>query len=156
MELRIDGWETGITFSASHFIPRHRKCNRLHGHVYAIHARIRGRQDEDGIVMDFLGLKEALRKIAEEMDHKVLLPKNSKLVQVNVEKNVQVKAEGKQYSFPPEDVAILDVKATSAEEVARFVLSKLVSEMDFPDNVEEVEIGVDEGRGQGAWIGRKI
>ncbi|MCK4717968.1 MAG: 6-carboxytetrahydropterin synthase, partial [Thermoplasmata archaeon] len=41
--LELNGWDTGITFSASHFIPGHKKCGRLHGHGYGV--RVRGHGD---------------------------------------------------------------------------------------------------------------
>ena len=49
MQIIIDGWDAGIKFSACHFIPGHDKCSRLHGHIYAIHAKIFGNQNEPDI-----------------------------------------------------------------------------------------------------------
>ena len=52
MELRIDGWRKGIRFSSAHITPEHKKCGRLHGHTYAVHLRMRGEQDDFGIVLE--------------------------------------------------------------------------------------------------------
>ncbi|MCD6411585.1 MAG: 6-carboxytetrahydropterin synthase, partial [Thermoplasmata archaeon] len=70
--IRIDGWKAGIKFSAAHIIPEYEKCGRLHGHSYAIHAKVYGNPNEKGIIMDFIHLKNNLKEIAEELDHKIL------------------------------------------------------------------------------------
>ncbi|RLF42165.1 MAG: 6-pyruvoyl tetrahydropterin synthase family protein, partial [Thermoplasmata archaeon] len=40
--IEIDGWRANIRFSSAHIIPEYDKCGRLHGHTYAIHAKIYG------------------------------------------------------------------------------------------------------------------
>ena len=157
MYLEINGWETNIRFSACHFIPRHDKCGRLHGHIYAISARIHGGQQENGMVFDFIDLKRAMREIADDLDHRVLLPGNSSIVSLDLgETSIDVDVEGKHYSFPVEDCAVLDVSVCSAEELAKFVLGVLTEKVDLAPNINSLEIGVDEGRGQGAWVKREI
>ena len=49
----IDGWKSNIRFSSAHIIPDYEKCGRLHGHTYAVHAKISGKLDKNGIIMDF-------------------------------------------------------------------------------------------------------
>ena len=48
MILEIDGEHSGIRFSASHFIPRHEKCSRLHGHTYILRLRLDGDIGKEG------------------------------------------------------------------------------------------------------------
>jgi hypothetical protein len=36
------------------------------------------------------------------------------------------------------------------------VLKRVLETVHFPENVTRVEIGVDEGRGQGAWTGKDL
>ena len=74
MELRIDGWRSNLRFSASHIIPGHPTCGRIHGHTYALSITVRGRQGEKGFIMDFNEVKKALAEIVEELDHRFLLP----------------------------------------------------------------------------------
>ena len=71
LELRIDGWRKGVRFSSAHITPEHKKCGRLHGHTYAIHLRLQGKQDEWGIVLDFGIITDKLKEIGDEMDHLV-------------------------------------------------------------------------------------
>jgi len=157
MRLEVDGWYAGITFSAAHFIPSHDKCGRLHGHVYAISAIIEGESGDDGMVVDFLTVKKALRQIADEMDHRVLVPTGGPDVEVSAdEENMQVLAGGKRYSFPRDDVILLDIAVPSAEELAAYALKKFLKMAKLPKTVAKVEIGVDESRGQGAWASKKL
>ena len=156
MRIEIDGEYSGIKFSASHFIPGHAKCGRLHGHGYTLHLVLYGEKAEDGMVMDFVDLKKALRKIVDELDHRVLLPSRSKSVSIKRGREVEVMVGPKRYVFPNEDVAILDLAQTSAEELAEHIIDRLIKLLDLPPNVSIVEIGLDEERGQTAWVKREV
>lgn len=156
MEIRIDGWEANVRFSASHFIPSQDKCERLHGHEYAISATITGEKGPGGLLLDFVSLKRALRSIAEELDHRVLVPKKSAAIDLDVNDEVSLSVHGKKYVFPKEDVILLDVNSTSAENLASYVLSRVLESMEFPPNIAEILVGVDEGPGQGAWISKRL
>lgn len=157
MKLEIDGWEQDIKFCASHFIPKHNKCNRLHGHQYTISARIHGGQGRDGMVYDFVALKKVLRKIASELDHRVLLPGHSEQVKIESgEVVVKVSFDNKRYSFPREDVILLDIGVACAEELAKYVLLRLLKEKSFPKNIEKIEIGIEEEKGQRAWAQKTL
>jgi 6-pyruvoyltetrahydropterin/6-carboxytetrahydropterin synthase len=157
MKLKLDGWDLGITFAAAHFIPGHHKCARLHGHVYAINCEIEGDEGEDHMVMDFTEIKRFLREIADTLDHHVLVPGNGGEAQVEVkDDSVHVVVGDKRYQFPVEDCAIIDVPTTSAEELSRFILKWLMERVTFPPNISKISIGVDEGKGQGAWSQMEI
>ncbi|MEM0334440.1 MAG: 6-pyruvoyl tetrahydropterin synthase family protein, partial [Thermoplasmata archaeon] len=82
MKIEIDGWKFNLRFSASHFIPFHGKCSRLHGHDYGIKLVLEGDLDENYMLMDFIELKKAIREIIEKIDHHVLLPKKSKFIDI--------------------------------------------------------------------------
>lgn len=155
MRLEINGWSSKITFSATHLIVGHSKCGRLHGHDYAINAVIEGDMGSDGVVMDFISVKEFLRGVASELDHKVLVPGKDKSVLLQGE-SLKYTASGKAYEFPRSDCVVLDVAVTSAEELAEWVIRRLMEKVQFPGNVSRVEIGVDEGRGQGVWTSRDL
>ena len=154
--LELNGWDTGIRFSASHFIPGHPKCGRLHGHVYGVRVRIHGEIGENHMVMDFIDLKRWLRNIVEGLDHHVLIPASNPGIEIAEGEEITVRAAGKRYVFPKEDVVLLPVPMCSAEELARHLLNRCVKEIPFPSNVTRVELGVDEGRGQGGWASRDM
>ncbi len=156
MRIEIDGEYSGIMFSASHFIPGHAKCGRLHGHSYTLHLVLYGEKADDGMVMDFVDLKKALKKIVDELDHRVLLPSRSKDVSIKKGREVEVMVGAKRYVFPNEDVVILDLAQTSAEELAEHIIARLIKLLDIPPNVSIIEIGLDEERGQTAWVKREV
>ena len=157
MIIEIDGAHSGIRFSACHFIPGHEKCSRLHGHSYIVRARLEGDIADNGMVIDFVEIKKALRMIAEEMDHKTLLPRSTENVNVSLSgKEVEVRTCGKRYVFPKEDVLILDVNITTAEEMSRLMAKKLLSIITFPKNVKKLWVGLDEERGQTAWYSETL
>ncbi len=152
MYLEIDGGYSGIRFSACHFIPRHEKCSRLHGHSYIVRLRLEGDIGAEGMIMDFVVLKKALKAMIDELDHKTLLPTESKDVKLDVtDVSVEAVSCGKRYVFPREDVVLLEIPNTTAEEMSKLMTKRIVSEIEFPDNVKSVSIGLDEERGQTAW-----
>ena len=153
--LEIDGWKSGIRFSSAHILPGHKKCGALHGHTYAIHAKICGEKDQQDFVIDFAIVKSSLRKIADQLDHTILIPEKNKYV-VRDEKEIRIAFYGKKYVFPREDCILLPMKSVTAENLAEFVLEELLKEIDFPKNVKKLEIGVDEGFGQGVWVEKVV
>ncbi|MCQ2084682.1 MAG: 6-carboxytetrahydropterin synthase [archaeon] len=150
--LEIDGEHAGIKYSACHFIPNHEKCSRLHGHSYVLRLRLEGDIGEDGMLMDFVDLKKLLRKMMDEMDHAILLPAKSKIVNIETRDGyVYVECNGKKYMFPEMDVRMLDVPTTTAEEMTKMMAERMVREVKIPSNVRSLSIGLDEERGQTAW-----
>jgi len=157
MWLELDGWELGITFSACHFLPGHSKCNRLHGHNYALHLKIEGEVGQDGMIFDFIVAKKMLRDMASELDHCVLMPSKSDVVRVEeAGESLEVHYGDKFYSFPKTDVVMVDIETVSAELLAGHILDKAIKSLELPPNIKSVSVGVDEGMGQGAWACRKL
>jgi 6-pyruvoyltetrahydropterin/6-carboxytetrahydropterin synthase len=157
MIIEIDGAHSGIRFSACHFIPGHEKCSKLHGHSYIVRARLEGDVGTSGMVMDFVDIKRSLKLIADEMDHKTLLPRNTDEVKVKTSgKEVEVLTCGKRYVFPKEDVLILDIDTTTAEEMSGLMAKRLMSVVRFPKNVKRLWVGLDEERGQTAWYSEAL
>ncbi len=156
--ITVDGWQSNICFSSAHIIHEYEKCGRLHGHTYAIHAKIIGNADDKGIIIDFSILKNLLKKIANYLDHKILIPEKSSIanIQKNEKESIKIIALGKTYIFPISDCVFLPITSTSAENIAGFILNYIVENLDIPDSVKCIEIGVDEGYGQGARISKKI
>jgi len=151
----IDGWKAKIRFSAAHVIPEYEKCGRLHGHSYAIHARLHGSQDEKGIIIDFSIVKKTLNDIADSLDHKVLIPKESTVVTIKQsEQSIELQSLGKTYVFPESDCVLLPISSSSAEHIAEYVLTTFIETLPNDHTLTRIEIGVDEGYGQGAWISK--
>lgn len=155
--ITIDGWRANIRFSSAHIIHEYDKCGRLHGHTYAVHTKIFGEPDDKGIIVDFSLLKNALRDIASKLDHSILIPEKSNIVKIEKQKeSVKISALGKTFVFPKSDCVFLPIKSTSAENLASYILERILAKLKFSSNIESVEIGVDEGYGQGACVSRKL
>ena len=155
--ITIDGWKCNMRFSSAHIIPDYEKCGRLHGHTYAVHAKFVGKPDSKGIIIDFTVVKEVLREVTNELDHKVLIPDKNNAAKIEKQKKcVKIVSQGKEYVFPLEDCVFLPIKSTSAENLAAYILDRIVNKVSLPRNIESIEIGVDEGVGQGARVSYKL
>jgi len=53
----------------AHFLPDHPKCGALHGHTYKVEIIIEG-QKRDGMILDFADLKQIVRNVLGEYDHR--------------------------------------------------------------------------------------
>jgi 6-pyruvoyltetrahydropterin/6-carboxytetrahydropterin synthase len=158
VELRIDGWRKGVRFSASHIIPGHAQCGRMHGHTYAVHCVLRGEPAPgDGFIVDFNVLSAALKRVTDRLDHKLLLPSQHAAMDLKEsEREVTFVAGGKRYALPREDVELLPIPNCSAEHLSQHCLDALLAELRPGPNVREVLVGVDEGYGKGAWATRVL
>jgi len=63
-----------FTFDSAHnLINYNGKCENLHGHTYKLEITVEGKPDKDGIVIDFVKLKEIVDKlIIQKLDHQYL------------------------------------------------------------------------------------
>ncbi len=155
--IEIDGWKSNIRFSSAHIIPEYEKCGRLHGHTYAVYIKIGGKPDKKGIIMDFSQLKDSLKKIVGKLDHKILIPEESSATKIKKKKDsVKISSLGKNYIFPLSDCVFLPIDSTSAENLASYILNEFTNKISLPKQTESVEIGVDEGYGQGARVSKKV
>ncbi len=107
-----------IGFAAAHFLSGFGKCDRLHGHNYRFSVTLRGEMT-DGALIDFQELKQILLEVCSIFDHKILLACNSKKLTYSLTSStVEVKVGGKEYSFPVNDVHLLDIESTTCEHLA--------------------------------------
>ena len=155
--ISIDGWKAKIQFSSAHIIPEYEKCGRLHGHTYAVHAKVYGKTDEKGIIIDFTYLKDIIRKIVMDLDHKILIPEKSDNIKIErKDENIKINTIMKKYVFPISDCNLLPIKSTSAEKLADYILKQVIKNIKPSKKLYRIEIGVDEGFGQGAWMAEKF
>ncbi|MCK5303687.1 MAG: 6-carboxytetrahydropterin synthase [Candidatus Heimdallarchaeota archaeon] len=115
MKLRISGDK--LTIACAHMLSKHDKCARVHGHNYQIEVEIEGELNENNMIIDFSLFKESVGEILKELDHKTLLPENSKDfdIKTNEKEVVVTTCDDKRYRFPREDVILLPIEATTAE-----------------------------------------
>ena len=150
--IALDGWKLNLSFSSAHCLPYMGKCERLHGHHYAVHAEILGPLGDEDIVMDFVEAKRVLKGLCDDLDHRVLVPTGRGKVVTEVgERDVVMTVVDKRYVFPRVDCALLELPTTTAENLAAYLLDRFVKAAKLPRTVTSVRLGVDEGYGQGAW-----
>jgi 6-pyruvoyl-tetrahydropterin synthase len=149
-----------LKFSAAHFIAYKGFREPLHGHNYQVSVRIAGGLGADGYVLDFGLVKQATKRVCERLDERVILPEQSDCLRIaRTEGQVVVTYDdGATFSFPETDTALLPIVHSSAEELARYVLSQIRFEL--PDlkrrGARWVEVGVAEAPGQIAYCREEI
>ncbi len=67
----------GFTFDASHYTKGiSKKCMNLHGHTFRLDVEVEGEiNPETGMVIDFGVIKNIVKEIIKEYDHKIIVPK---------------------------------------------------------------------------------
>jgi 6-pyruvoyltetrahydropterin/6-carboxytetrahydropterin synthase len=112
-----------LVFSAAHFITFNGDvCERLHGHNYRVAAEVFGPLDENQYVIDFIALRDALKSIVDDLDHRVLLPTEHPMIRVSEdEREVEAKFRQLRWVFPRGDCVLLPVANTTAELLARYI-----------------------------------
>jgi 6-pyruvoyltetrahydropterin/6-carboxytetrahydropterin synthase len=141
-----------LVFCSAHFITYDGStCERLHGHNYRAAAEVEGPLDANHYVFDFIALKNLMRRITDELDHHVLLPTTSALIQVQAtDRQVRVRFGDREWLFPREDCVLLPIPNTTAELLARWIAERLsealAREKGFKPS--RVQIEVEESFGQ--------
>ena len=145
-----------LVFASAHFITfAGHRCEGLHGHNYRASATIEGELDEETwLVFDFVMLKQIMRRLCDEIDHKVLLPlANPRLQVVEDGGSVTVAYEGKpRYVFPRVDCALLPIPNTTVEMLAELLANRLQAQLESMGarGVTAIEMEVEENFGQSA------
>lgn len=112
-----------LVFSAAHFITfSGSACERLHGHNYRVAAEVAGPLDENQYVVDFIALRNTLKAILEDLDHRMLLPAKHPAIRVHAtEHEVEVTFADRRWVFPRGDCVLLPIANTTAELLARYI-----------------------------------
>lgn len=155
MSYRLTQGGLSFKFAAAHFVLGETGCEKLHGHNYLVEVQVFGEQDEKkDLVIDFLELKPFVRNFLEELDHKILLPKDNPNLPIKKEGNeyfVEFLPKKKTYIFPISDVSLLPIRNTTVEEFARLLSDKMKLLFEIYQNIDAIEVGVFEYKGQGCW-----
>jgi 6-pyruvoyltetrahydropterin/6-carboxytetrahydropterin synthase len=112
-----------------------------------------GPLDENQYVVDFIAVRDELKNLTDELDHRVLLPDRHPLIKVTAdEKEVTAvfTPDGRRWIFPRGDCAILPVVNTTAELLAQYLAQRLRDalrqRLGFAP--EKIRLAVDENHGQ--------
>jgi 6-pyruvoyltetrahydropterin/6-carboxytetrahydropterin synthase len=155
-EFKIAVAKDYLVFASAHFItfPGHR-CETLHGHNYRTRVVVEGGLDPEAhFVFDFSELKQLMKRLTDEIDHKVLLPLHNPKIQIREEgEALAVAVQGKpRYVFPKGDCALLPIPNTTVEMLAQYLAERASRELASSRSVElrAIEVEVEENFGQSA------
>jgi len=155
-EFSVSVTKDHLVFSSAHFITfAGHRCEGLHGHNYRARVTIEGQLDEEvGFVFDFVEIKHIMKRLCDEIDHKVLLPlENPKLQVAECGEDVRVAHEGTpRYVFPRRDCALLPIANTTVELLAELLAGRFRAALEEMDarGLTTIEMEVEENFGQSA------
>lgn len=115
-------------FCAGHFITlTDDLCEPVHGHNWTVGVDVAGSPDAHGMVVDFIALRDLLGGIVARLDHRMLLPAESRLLAVTTAAGptgvmeTSVRFGDRRWVFPADECVILPVQNTTAEWIARWI-----------------------------------
>ena len=142
-----------LKFSAAHFlIFPDGSAERLHGHNYKVFVEVETLLDEHGLVLNFKEIKPVIREIVDELDEHLLIPdRHHELTCEPVEGSYEIRYRERRYLVPKEDVIVLPISNTSAENLATWVgreLQRRMSQRWPGTQFLRLVVGVEETPGQ--------
>jgi len=142
-----------LAFNAAHFITfEGGQCEPLHGHTYRVAAEVHGPLDENHYVVDFLILRDAVKAICDELDHRVLLPTGHASIRVEAgEEEVVATFQDRRWVFPRAECVLLEVPNTTTELLARHVGRRLLEELAGQAGVRPARVRVEIAEEFGQW-----
>ena len=141
-------------FSCAHFLifPDGSK-ERLHGHNYHVDAEIEGQLTDRGLVIDFILVKPVIRELCDSLDELWLIPGEHPDLKVTPGRDghTDVSYRGCEYRAPSDEILVLPLNNTSAENLATWIGRELVKRIgqEFGrTQIEKLRLSVSETPGQ--------
>ena len=146
-----------LKFSAAHFlIFPDGSAERLHGHNYKVYVDVHTDLNEHGLVVNFKEIKPLVREVCDELDEHLLIPgEHPVLTAVRVGAQMEIRYRERRYLIPAEEVIVLPIGNTSAENLAAWfgrTLRERMAAKWASLRVRQLSIGIEETPGQrGTW-----
>lgn len=143
-----------LKFSAAHFlIFPDGSAERLHGHNYVVFIDLETELDQHGLVLNFREIKPIVRDLVDELDEHLLIPgKHPVLTCEDLGTgSTEIRYQKRRYLIPTEEVIVLPISNTSAENLAAWIADSLLLRLAerFSGLVPTLlRVGVEETRGQ--------
>lgn len=150
-----------LKFSAAHFlIFPDGSAERLHGHNYRVFVDLHCGLDRHGLVVNFKEIKPLVRALCDELDEFLLIPgEHHELRAVRSGDSWEIRYRERRYLIPADEVLVLPISNTSAENLAAWfgrTLRKRMAGVWPCLQVRSLSVGVEETRGQrGTWTLRE-
>ena len=137
-------------FCSAHFIIfDEKKRETLHGHNYYLSVEIVGNKLVNGKLIDISVIKPKVKKICDELDHKLLIPE--KCSNITIEKDehsISILHDKSKFVYPSDDVLLLPIENSTMENLAEYILFELKDEFNIHNNVTDISVTVEETNGQ--------
>jgi 6-pyruvoyltetrahydropterin/6-carboxytetrahydropterin synthase len=143
-----------LKFSAAHFlIFADGTAERLHGHNYKVYAEVESGLDAQGLVLNFQEIKPLIRKICDELDEHLLLPGEHAVLTAerHDDGRMEICYRDRCYLIPADEVIVLPINNTSAENLACYVgrqLAERIQKRFSGVALKRITVGVEETSGQ--------
>ena len=148
-----------LRFAASHMATLGDELEPLHGHNYIARCRVQGSLTDDRWVIDFSVLKRAVREACEALDHRFLLQRDSRLLDITEDATGwTIRFGDREYRFPSSDVVALPIENSTAELIAEWVAGRVLASLAAGDhgNLGRIEVEIEEMPGQSGSYARDL
>ena len=150
-----------LGFSAAHFITYEGRCEPLHGHNYGVRVEASGRLTADSLVLDFITLKDVVRGLCKQLDHRVLIAAESPHLRIarggdddgDGAWEVEFDAANR-YVLPAAAVVMLPIDNATTERLAELLARRIADALHargLDATLERLTVGVEETEMQTAF-----
>jgi 6-pyruvoyl-tetrahydropterin synthase len=144
-------------FSAAHSGLHGGQFEPLHGHTYTVGLRLRGEVGACGMLADFTLVKKALREAIAPLRRRTLMPAHPPGGSCRTrDGQVLIECGGTRFSFPAAHVVLLPVANTTTEEIAAWLLGRVLAHLADEPGLTGAELTLAESVGTSATITAKI
>jgi 6-pyruvoyl-tetrahydropterin synthase len=131
--------------NSSHFVVYEGYREPLHGHNYKVSIKLKARKlDDCYMVLDFDHVKTIMTEICDKLKHSLMLPGLNKCLKITQnEGSVKIECnDGSCFTFPEQDVRIIETEQISAECLAKFILNQFVKQLEekHKETLEKIEL----------------
>lgn len=165
-----------LGFSAAHFVTFADDCEPLHGHNYGVRVEAAGELGPESYVLDFAILKQSVRILCKDWDHRFLLPLSNPHLRLNeLEDAWEIEYVPTQpppapdtpdtpdmpaarsphhYVLPKLSVVPLPIDNVTAERLAQVLAARIVTDLrtrDLDRTLTRITVGIEETEMQTAF-----
>ena len=148
---RIEIAKQALNFSAAHFtIFNATEREDLHGHNFQVECELTSPIDDNGLIFDYNLIKQAIKRICDELDEKTLLPETSPFLTIVKETDYLIaEYNGERIPFLYRDVLTLPIANASVEELSHYFLDRLLSDEEISAQaIREMTVKISSSPGQ--------
>jgi 6-pyruvoyltetrahydropterin/6-carboxytetrahydropterin synthase len=152
MKYKVTVQRNTLRFSAAHLTSFGGQAEPLHGHNYDLLAEVEGDLTDDAWVLDFAELKRLAEALCQQLDHRLLLPRESSALTITDAGDAwEIVSAHRRYVIPKSDVCSLPLDNSTAERLAEWFCQRLAEALAGRGNITAISVGVEEAPGQAGW-----